>query len=64
MCIIIDKNVICFVPDMFSIKDSIKENNYVDYLNNNPHGEKFRIMTKEELFYILENRTNQKQLFL
>lgn len=40
--------------------------NYEDiceYLNNNPHGEKFRIMTKEELFYIIEHRTNEKQLF-
>lgn len=34
-----------------------------EYLNNNPYGEKFRIMTKEELFYIIENRTNTKQLF-
>ena len=34
-----------------------------DYLNNNPYGEKYRIMTKEELFYIIENRNNSKQLF-
>lgn len=34
-----------------------------EYLNNNPHGEKYRIMTKDELFYIINNRTNQKQLF-
>ncbi len=41
-------------------------NNYeevCEYLNNNPHGEKFRILTKEELFYIINNRRNQKQLF-
>lgn len=41
-------------------------NNYEEvckYLNNNPHGEKYRIMTKEELFYIINHRTNQKQLF-
>lgn len=34
-----------------------------EYLNNNPHGEKFRIMTKEELFYIINHRSNSKQLF-
>ena len=34
-----------------------------EYLNNNPYGEKFRIMTKEELFYIINHRTNAKQLF-
>jgi len=34
-----------------------------NYLNNNPHGEKFRIMTKEELFYIINHRSNSKQLF-
>lgn len=34
-----------------------------EYLNNNPYGEKFRIMTKEELFYIIEHRGNQNQLF-
>ena len=34
-----------------------------DYLNNNPHGEKYRIMTKDELFYIINHRRNQKQLF-
>jgi len=34
-----------------------------EYLNNNPHGEKYRIMTKEELFYMINHRGNQKQLF-
>lgn len=34
-----------------------------EYLNNNPHGEKYRIMTKDELFYIINHRGNQKQLF-
>lgn len=41
-------------------------NNYEEvcnYLNNNPYGEKFRIMTKEELFHIINYRTNAKQLF-
>ena len=33
-----------------------------DYLNNNPYGETYRILTKEELLYIIENRSNQKQL--
>lgn len=33
-----------------------------DYLNNNPYGETYRILTKEELFYIIENRSNQKQI--
>jgi hypothetical protein len=27
-----------------------------NYLNNNPHGETFRIMTKEEVVYIINNR--------
>lgn len=34
-----------------------------EYLNNNPQGTKFRIMTKDELFYIINNRSNSKQLF-
>ena len=34
-----------------------------EYLNNNFYGEKFRIMTKDELFYLLNHRTNIKQLF-
>lgn len=34
-----------------------------DYLNNNKYGEKFRIMTKEELIHIINHRTNYKQLF-
>lgn len=33
-----------------------------EYLNNHHYGEKFRIMTKEELFYLIENRTNWEQL--
>lgn len=32
-----------------------------EYLNNNPYGEKFRLMTKEEVLYIISNR---KQGFL
>lgn len=31
------------------------------YLNNNPHGESFRLMTKEEVLYII---THRKQGFL
>lgn len=27
-----------------------------EYLNNNPHGEKFRLMTKEEVIYLITNR--------
>lgn len=34
-----------------------------EYLNNNKYGEKYRIMTKEELFYIINHRNNYKQLF-
>jgi hypothetical protein len=32
-----------------------------EYLNNNPHGETFRLMTKEEVIYLI---TNRKQGFL
>lgn len=32
-----------------------------EYLNNNPHGEKYRLMTKEEVIYLI---TNRKQGFL
>lgn len=33
-----------------------------NYLNNNPYGNTYRVLTKEELYYIIENRTNQKQI--
>lgn len=33
-----------------------------DYLNNNPYGEKYRILTKAELDYILNHRKNTNQL--
>ena len=32
------------------------------YLNDNPHGVKYRILTKEELLYIINHRSNLKQL--
>lgn len=34
-----------------------------EYLNNNPYGYKFRIMTQEEVIYIMTHRSNFKQLF-
>lgn len=34
----------------------------IEHLNNNEHGTKFRFLTKEELFYIISNRSNQKQI--
>ena len=33
-----------------------------EYLNNNPYGEKYRVLTPEELIYIIQNRKNSKQL--
>lgn len=33
----------------------------LEYLNNNPYGEKYRLMTKEEVVYLI---TNRKQGFL
>ena len=33
-----------------------------EWLNNNPHGEKYRILTPEELQYMIANRSNQKQI--
>lgn len=32
-----------------------------DYLNNNPYGKKFRIMTPDELHYLTDNKPNSKQ---
>jgi|688.fasta_scaffold615527_3 hypothetical protein len=34
----------------------------INYLNNSD--DKYRILTKQELFFILNNKSNQKQLFL
>lgn len=33
-----------------------------DYLNNGPYGDKYRILTLEEMIYIIKNRVNQKQI--
>ena len=33
-----------------------------DWLNNNPHGDKYRILTPNELLYMITNRSNQKQI--
>lgn len=32
------------------------------YLNDNPYGDKYRILTPEELIYIVKHRSNQKQI--
>ena len=56
-------NKINFLTDgwIFPIGDT--KEGVCNYLNNNEYGEKYRIMTKEELLYIINNRSNSKQLF-
>lgn len=39
---------------VFPIGDSYED--VCEYLNNNPHGEQFRLMTKEEVIYLITNR--------
>ena len=33
-----------------------------EYLNNNPHGEEYRILTENELIHIIKSRGNKKQI--
>lgn len=52
-----------FLTDGWTYPISSKKEEVCEYLNNNPYGHKFRIMTKEEVIYIMTHRSNFKQLF-
>ena len=53
--------IVNFLTDGWYYPIGEKYEDICNYLNNSD--EKFRIMTKEELIYIIENRSNSKQLF-
>jgi len=50
-----------FLTDGFTYPLSYSKEGVCDFLNNDPDGEKYRLMTKEEVLFIISNR---KQGFL
>lgn len=45
-----------FLTDGWVYPIAETEQGVCDYLNHNPHGEQFRLMTKEEVAYLIINR--------